>query len=207
MLEPKYRVLTPFLFNPSAEKYAKEIEDDAEVNHERALHYLGLLSKERILRRQTKGKQVFFSINNENESAVKLLSLLEFERKADFLRATPYGPMVHRLIQTLKAASNGTIAFALLYGSAARKQATPSSDVDLLIVTNKDGKANERLQAKVKLLEREFNYAISPSVISLSELSRNWHKQPIYKSVWNDRVVLLGEERFWEFVLSEGEPK
>ncbi|MFH1200035.1 MAG: nucleotidyltransferase domain-containing protein [Candidatus Micrarchaeota archaeon] len=206
MLEPKYRVLRAFLLNPWAEKYAKEIEDDAEVSHERALHYLDLLSKERVLHRQTRGKQVFFSINKENESAIKLLALLEFERKAGFLAATPYGPMTYKLFQTLKAASNGTIAFALLYGSAARKQATPSSDIDLLIATNKNGKANERLKANVKLLEREFNYSLSPTVISLCELSRNWHTQPIYKSIWKDRVVLLGEEGFWEFILSQGEP-
>ncbi len=207
MLEPKYQVLRAFLFNPSAEKYAKEIEDEVKLNHERVLHYLDLLSKERILRKQIKGKQVFFSINKDNESAIKLLAMLEFERKLEFLKATLYGPVLYELFQTFKTEFNGTIIFVLLFGSAARRQATPSSDVDLLIATNRGGKVKDKLAAEVKKFEGDFNYKLSPTVISLSELTQNWHKQPIYKSIWKDRVVLLGEEGFWSFVFFEGEPK
>ncbi|MEK6954922.1 MAG: nucleotidyltransferase domain-containing protein [Candidatus Micrarchaeota archaeon] len=205
MLEPKYQVLGAFLFAPFAEKYAKEIEVETRVSHERALHYLDLLSKEGVLIKKPKGKQVFFSINRRNETVAKLLAVLEFERKAFFLSQTPIAPMIFELLKKLKSDFNGSVAFALLFGSAARNQAARSSDVDFLLATNGGGNIAKRLELEVKIFERGFNYAISPSVISLASLAKNWHKEPIYKSIWKDRVVLSGEERFWEFALSAGE--
>lgn len=190
--------LKPFQFDPLGERYGLEIEKEIDkmgfgISHETVLAYLNHYCKTGILKKNKKGRQAFFSLIPE--PALPLMALLEQDRTNLFLQDT-------RLRMPLLEISGllGKCSFALLFGSVARGHERHSSDVDILRV---DGKAD-----KDAISKKEAVYGIKISVhsVSMRELESQWHKEPVYKGIWRDRIVLRHPANFWEFVLREGRP-
>lgn len=205
MLAQKYRILAPFLDEPSREKYGREIERDVDLSHERVLSYLKELVGERVLTSEKKGRQVFYAINKKNDAVRRVLSSLEYERKQGFLADNKnIAVLLHDLERDIIGTQKGEIQFILLFGSAARGQARPGSDIDLLVVSTAK-KEPEEMHEMIKKRAKISGWGISLHFISFDDLRKSWHKEPIYKNIWRERIVLYGEDRFWAFVLEEGE--
>ena len=189
--------LIPFQFDPAEEKYGLEIEKeianrDFGISHETVHTYLNHFSNTGILKKKNKGKQAFFSLNAQN--AVPILSLLEQDRTNLFLRTTSQAMELLEIIDLID-----DCYFALLFGSVARMHQRERSDIDILLV---DGKVDlESLKKKEALYGK-----ISIHSITKKELKEQWHKEPVYKGIWKDRIVLMNLDRFWEFILKEGKP-
>ncbi len=189
--------LIPFQFAPAEEKYGLEIEKEIVncgfgISHETVYTYLNHFSDAGILKKKKKGRQVFFSLNAQN--ALPILSLLEQDRTNLFLKATSQAMEIHEINNLISDCD-----FALLFGSVARMHQREQSDIDILLV---DGKVDlEGLKKKEALYGK-----ISIHSITKKELKKQWHKEPVYKGIWKDRIVLKNPSRFWEFILKEGKP-
>lgn len=208
MLSSEFRMLNAFLHNPSKELYARQIERLTKTNHERAGVYLGkLVGDYNVLVREQKGKQVFYRLNKGNETTQKAMAMLELERKISFLGKNEAGFAVQELVSEIINGFGPAVYFAVLFGSAARGQAKENSDVDLLFVLLRNGKTKSRIGEMVKkrvtITGKNFSY----HPVALSELKTRWLSEPVYKNIWDERVVFFGEENFWSFVLKEGEPR
>ena len=84
-------------------------------------------------------------------------------------------------------------AEAILYGSEARGDATPQSDIDLLILVDKEKLSvseEEQITMPLYLIELETGIEIHPIVM----LKKNWENRPIktpfYINVLNEGVLI-----------------
>jgi len=212
-------VLQPFLFTPTKPQYIREIERNATLSYERVHYYLNELEKIKAVAGRVRGNIKEYSINAKHELVLKIFSLLENERTRKFFYTNPrLGVQLTNLVSKLLVAFQGQsavppgvtradIKFIILFGSTARGEATPESDIDVLIaVKNKD----ENSEPAATLVGREMKHLIGKSfslhVIEVEELRKNWKRQPFYSSMWLDRIVLYGDENFWRETLDLGEP-
>ena len=206
MLDPEFKLLEAFLFNPSKELYARQIERMTSTNHERAGAYLAGLVAQKALLREEKGKQVFYRLNRQNELVQKGLAFAEMERKIDFVKNNKEGFIVQDLTIQIIRECRPSIYFILLFGSVARGHQREESDIDLLFVLLENGKTKTRIEEIIKKQEMLAGKKISFHPVTMKDLERLWSKEPVYKNIWDERIVFFGEENFWSFVLKEGEP-
>lgn len=86
------------------------------------------------------------------------------------------------------------IESAALYGSAAKGDIKPDSDVDILIVLKEHEITKERnMQDKAAELSSKFNKTISVTIISQKEINK---KDSFIKSIKENMVLLYGKEPF-----------
>jgi predicted nucleotidyltransferase len=207
MLSPEFKLLSVFLQNPSKELYGRQIERLATVSHERAVTYLNkLVNEHRALTKEKKGKQVFYRLNRHNELVLKTLSIAELERKIEFARKNEAGFVIQDLVSGITSESGSSIYFILLFGSTARGHAKEESDIDLLFVLLQNGKTKAKIEEMIKKRTVITGKRFSFHPVTLSELEKLWLKEPVYRNIWDERIVFFGEENFWKFVLKEGEP-
>ena len=103
-------------------------------------------------------------------------------------RAT--GEFVRRLRRDLPA----NIVDLRLFGSDARGQASPESDIDVLVVVQPDA---ERVALETRIVDiafdvnLEFNVFISPSVVTPAILNHPvWRESPFIETVLREGVAL-----------------
>ncbi|MFA5050068.1 MAG: nucleotidyltransferase domain-containing protein [Candidatus Micrarchaeia archaeon] len=205
MLSPEFKILTAFLKTPSKELYGREIERLANTTHERTLNYLNELTNKKILFKEKKGKQVFYKLNKNNILTLKALSIAELEKRIEFSKKSKESSIIMDFLRKVSDL-NLDIEFILLFGSVARNQSTKQSDIDLLFVLNKNRKAEQSLTKLAKERETITKKSFSIHIITLKELGKRWLKEPVYRNIWDERIVLFGEEDFWRFILTKGEP-
>jgi predicted nucleotidyltransferase len=99
------------------------------------------------------------------------------------------------IIQSLKSAIREVVpdATIILYGSEARGEARPDSDIDLLILVDKDSLTlQEELDITAPIYDIEMETGIDVSSIIMPR--KKWEgrpfKTPFYINVMNDGIVL-----------------
>lgn len=206
MLSSEFKIMKAFLLQPSRPLYGREIERLAGTTHERTTVYLDKLAKRRILNKEKRGRQVFYSINKNSIFALKALSFSELERTTEFARKSELSAAIQDMVARTTQECTGFIYFILLFGSAARGHERESSDIDLLFVLLSNGKTGKRIENIAKKQEIIIGRKFSVHTITLPELGKKWDKEPIYRNIWDERIVFFGEENFWRFVFIKGEP-
>jgi predicted nucleotidyltransferase len=205
MLSNEFRIVHAFLLTPFKQLYGREIERLAGISHSRAVEYLKSLSKRNILKSERRGNQVLYSLNQDNEVALKALSIAEMERKIEFFSDKLIEKSItYRLVSEILEELRDILSFTLLFGSFARGHAKESSDLDILFVVSDKAKGRRSIERIVEKLEKSTGRSISPHIVSNNDLEQKWLEEPIYKSIWEERILLYGEERFWSFVFMKG---
>lgn len=206
MLSSEFKLLAAFLQSPSKELYARQIERMTKTNHERAGVYLASLVKQKVLLREKKGKQVFYSLNRRNYIIEKTMAIVELEKAHAFLKDNTEGFIAYDTITRVVKEYRTSIYFVLLFGSVARGHQRKESDIDLLFVLLENGKTKDKIEEIGKKQEIITGRKISIQAVTLDVIQRLWHKEPVYKNIWQEKIVFFGEENFWNFLLTEGEP-
>ena len=109
---------------------------------------------------------------------------------SDLNRTRATAEFVQRLRRDLPA----NIVELRLFGSEARGQASPQSDIDVLVVVEPD---EERVALETRVVDiafdvnLEFNVFISPSVVTPAILNHPvWRESPFIETVLREGVVL-----------------
>jgi len=163
------------------EFYTRYILRIANTGHGAVQRELKHLSDAGIIRRTVQGHQVYFQANPDSPIFHELKSLiLKTAGISDVLRSG-------------LAQSADQIKVAFIYGSIAKGEEGPRSDIDLLVIGNiafSDVVAN--LQLAQKMLGREVN----PTVYPLSEFrSKLRAKHHFLTSIFKEpRIYLIGDE-------------
>ena len=90
-----------------------------------------------------------------------------------------------------EALKNKPVEFVLIFGSFAKGNYTPESDVDILIIGNiKQQEAFNSLKFAEKLIEREIN----PVVWTFDELKKNKKKAFIKDIVKKEKIMIIGDK-------------
>jgi predicted nucleotidyltransferase len=206
MLGKEFELIRAFLFEPSKELYGREIERLAGTTHERTIFYLKKLVENKVLLSEKKGKQVFYRLNKRNEMALKAISLAELERKNEFIKNNEIGFVAQDIVSDAVEECPASVYFVLLFGSSARGEHRKTSDIDLLFVLNKNDDTKAKLEEVIRKKEIITGKKISLHIVDLEEIMSRWLKEPVYKNIWEERIVFFGEENFWRFVFRRGEP-
>ena len=175
-------LLRVFFLHPSRDFYQRELID---LTGERL--FLIQTALKRLLRagvvgQVSRGNRTYYRVDPSNPAYEHLKALmLQTVGLGDSLRAQLLG-----LREKLK--------IAFIYGSVARNEETPSSDIDIMLIGDLSGREVASLFAPVKkLLHREIN----SSVYSASEFRKKLQQRhPFIRQVLDEpKVFLLGDER------------
>lgn len=100
---------------------------------------------------------------------------------------------VTRLLDRLERDHSRTVLQVVLYGSIARDERGPDSDVDLLIITRHDDwREHEPLRFLAARISNEYDVFLSVRVMSLTHFQRLYSTQPLlYQNICRESLELL----------------
>lgn len=139
------KILNYFFLNPDAERYVNDLADSLESDPKNVHRKLSELEQEGLLKSEFRGKERYFSINNN-------YPLLEPYRQI-FLKTSGIEQRLKQILAKIMG-----IKAAYLFGSYAQNRMDASSDIDILIVgTHSPLEVQKRLTPLQTEIGREIN--------------------------------------------------
>ena len=168
---PGLRILLLFFDNPYREFYLREIAKLGKLSPSTCKRYLDFYSHRGLIMKSRKANLILFRASTESPPYRHLkigIFLLKAESLFDFLRKEYEGCSV------------------ILYGSCARGEDGPESDIDLLIV------GRTSVEIDLAIFERQLNRKITLEVYT----TREWEERaradrPFYERVLIDGIVIF----------------
>lgn len=168
----------------------REAERLADVSHRSATHALNDLVSLGVLRRTTTPATHLYLVNRDHDLVPLLASLFQGESA----RLASLRKEIEFLI--VDASLADTIAGVTLFGSAARGDGRPNSDLDLLVLVgdrSHSQTAGEVLGVVSDRLQSRYGARASLLVLSIPDArSRLVEGDPLMKSILNDGRTLFG---------------
>ena len=164
----------------------REVARQAGMNHRSCLRALSALEDLRLVIRQRGGRDHLFTINREHRLIHDaILPLLEVE--AGFANSVG---------SALAGKLGKQVTSLILFGSVARREETPNSDLDLCLVVPTSAakeKALEKVHALAPAILRFYGIRISPLAYSVQEFRRAARKgHPPVSAIISEGKVLAG---------------
>ncbi len=177
--ELRRRLLTFFYVNRKARVYVRQLALALGADSTNVSRELKRLEKEGLLRSETEGRQVYYSLNGGYPYLKPLFALLKGSIGVE--------PALKDALRFVPGVDS-----AWLVGSFAKGEADAASDIDLLIVGEPDhALLAQEVRKAEKGLRREINY----TVLTPRELRRRLKAgDPYIADVWNGkRIELIGD--------------
>jgi len=204
MLTPKVTsILRTMHSNIEKWYYTRELAKLAKVSTWVVSKEFSKLVKEGMVQQKSEGREKFFKLNLTNPRTRKLCELFEIERREKFYKEN------RRLAWVLEDFTKRVSDFApeaqsiILFGSAARGQATPRSDIDILVlVPNYEEGQFKKLMDSVDRLAGEVSgrhpAKLAPVVMMAKDFEQSIKdKKRFAADVLKDGIVLFGQERYY----------
>ena len=96
------------------------------------------------------------------------------------------------MVETLRTKLAGVVISAVVFGSFAKGSASPTSDLDLLVVTEDRDETGKRLASLAGIFARRYGIRISPRVVSKAELKAK-ASLPYVKAARTEGVLIVGK--------------
>jgi len=160
----------------------------AEVSHVAAARALRRLEACGIVERLGRGATQIYRLNRDSILVSELIRpLLLKEREV-------YG----RLIELIRSAVDGREVTVIIFGSAAREEESPASDLDLLLVVPAARQRSATQSVAADLSEevhRQFGFLASPLVLTRAELRRlDQRGDPLVEAIRQQGVLVTGPD-------------
>lgn len=169
-------LLRYYFTNPSAEHYLRELARLLHVDPTNLSRELAELTRQRLFIARTRGRQKNFRLNRDHPLYDEFRSII-FKTVG----------VVGQLRDALGGLSG--VRKAYLYGSFARNEEDPLSDIDVLIVGDIPA---ERVEGKIRPLERKLRREINYTVMTPAEFEkRRAKKDPFLEDVLRHKHINL----------------
>lgn len=161
------------------------------------------LAKEGLVEQKTEGQEKYYKLNLTSPRTRKLCELFETDKREKLYKEK------RRLAWVLEDFTKRVSDFApevqsvILFGSVARGQATPRSDIDILVITPNSGEErfNELMNA-VDRLAAEVSGRHPAKLVPIVMMTKDFEKSIKDKKrfaadILKDGIVLFGQERYY----------
>jgi predicted nucleotidyltransferase len=169
----KWKCLSRFLETPEMEEYVKKLARELKISSGSASRVCRELEAEGILHGAVKGRALFYSLKND-EPLVRRLKSAWF---------------VSRFIKFRGSWEDDELQSVALYGSRASGGFISKSDIDVLVISNAEKRAIERMFQEVKIAGLELAVIIL-SVAEWTRLAKT--RDRFYMEVISSHVLLYG---------------
>ncbi|MBU4377353.1 MAG: nucleotidyltransferase domain-containing protein [Candidatus Omnitrophica bacterium] len=180
--EVRKKVLRYFFTHTEANLYLREIAAILKVDPGNLSKELSRLGKEGVFKSAERGKQKYFSLNERYPLFSELKSII--------FKSVGVEGTLKEMLRNIKS-----IRCAFIYGSYAKGSEKPSSDIDLVVIIDKDkfkaGVFEKKMYELGTKLSREINYSYYPvdewhdKIKKDSSFIKNILKQ--------DKIMLVGD--------------
>lgn len=182
----KIRILR-FLARETAESSIRDIAKAVRIAPNNVARSLNDLKQEGILKIKRTGRSHIYSLNRDNVFVSKaLVPFFDFEKN-----------IFARLSEELSAAISFPYESIILFGSMARGDERPKSDIDIaVIIGNRKDKprAENELTSIGPSLAKNFGNQLSPAVFSADEFRGMYAKnKPLALEIYRQGRVLSGK--------------
>ena len=161
-----------------------ELAKDINLNKGVLSRLINDLERENIIKIHRKGKIKLFSINKEN-LFIKEAIIPIFEKEDKF-----YYNALDKFVEKIK---NGVISI-IAYGSVVSGKIKLTSDIDVLVIINKENKVLEEKINKIKEEFLENDLLLRVDLISINELRKFYKRNdPFIKSIIKQHKILYGK--------------
>lgn len=159
------------------------------------------LINQSILNKKTRGHSTVCSLNLKNERTKGMLILNSIDEKERFLnKKSELKSLFEELVD--KITHKIEVLAIILFGSYAKGIETKSSDIDLLIISEKKDK-NNSLQREISALETMYDYTINQIAVTAAmfkDMIAGNAELNVGKEALKNNVLLYGAETFWKIV-------
>lgn len=175
----RVKLLTLFLLNPGEKFYVREIERLTGENINSIRRELKNLEAAGLLKSETAGNLKYYTVNQDMNIYPELRDM--------FLKTEGAARILTGGLSAL-----GNVRTAFIYGSFARGEAGPGSDIDIIIIGTVDEDALIMAVREIeKRLKREVNYVLlTPGEYN----SRKKKKDPFMINVLKEEKIMLAGE-------------
>ena len=165
----EWEILALYTGNYASKWYVRQISKAAKIPLRTTQNALLSLEKKKVLQSKTEGKNKYFGLQRDNIQTKLALLQSEIYRTNHFLEAYPQFKMFLK--------SLATTAPIILFGSFARGKPSKGSDVDLLVVSEKEQKLPVHLLPnavhQITLSEDSVGNGIRENEALLKEIQEN----------------------------------
>ena len=162
-------IVSLFRGNYKARFYLREISKLSKISLKTCQNTLINLEKAKILKSKTEGKNKYFSLNLENIKTKSYLQQAEIYQTDIFIEKYPQFKM---FLKSLNITDS-----IIVFGSFAKFTADKNSDLDLLIISNKELKLPFHLLPfnphQINMTEKTFLKAINQQEYLIKEIEEN----------------------------------
>ncbi|MBN1223772.1 MAG: nucleotidyltransferase domain-containing protein [Candidatus Aminicenantes bacterium] len=170
-------ILALLYTHPDESFYLRQILRLSGVAHGAGQRELKWLTESGIVTRRVSGNQVYYQANRNLPIYPELQSLI--------IKTAGIGDVLKRALSRL----SDRIKFALIFGSAARRETSKRSDIDILVVGEVSfAEIGEMLVPAQEILQREINPSVYPFVEFKKKLEKSHH---FLGSVLEGEYILL----------------
>ncbi len=182
--ETRVKILTLFLLNPEKEYYIRQVERLVGKNYALVRKELARLEAFGLLRSETKGNQMYYTVDRNFFLYPELQRLV--------LKTEGVARVLKERLNEL-----GDLECIFIYGSFASGTAGATSDIDLFIVGEVD---EDRLIPLINESERTLQREINYTLVKKEELRERIDRaDPFVTNVLNKpKVMILGEGCYGE---------
>ncbi len=175
------RLLTIFLTHPTEEYYLRELVRRAGLSLRAVQHELARLERIEIVQSRRQGQHKYYRANERHPLFADLKRII--------YKTTGLGDTLREALEPLKG-----IETAFVYGSVAKGDERPASDVDLLLIGEPDA---DHLHEGIRKAEGTLGREVSYVTMSTSEWrERRASQDPFVAEVTrSSKIFLIGDER------------
>ena len=178
----KVKILRTLCRHRGKEFTIRELADFLNVSHTGVRKALSDLYKMNAVRIRVIGKSHAVTVNTESYAAGLVDKMFKIE-----------GETLSELVKLVaEKLGDPSITSALIFGSVARGEEEPLSDVDLFILTEDKEKAEGAVSELQREVSNRFGNAISPYILSEEDLADE-DKLQILEEIRNKHIVVRGK--------------
>ncbi len=181
-------LLRIFLLNPSRRYYQRELVDLVGERLSLVQAALARLSDARVVTRIAHGNRAYYQADTSQPAFAELRALI--------VKTFGLGDVIREGLRSLQQ----DLQVVFIYGSVARGDDKPSSDIDLMLIGEVPSR---RVASALSPVKRDLNREVNPSVYSASAIRRALRERhPFIREVLEgQKSFLIGDESVLRSVL------